>query len=206
MIFRVNIKRKMPERVIFIDRDGTLIRDDGYLDDPEGIHEIGCSSESLKILAEKNWALFIVSNQAGLAKGIITRDQFDEVRRRFEALFDPAGELFDGVFYCPHHRDGMVPPLRKDCRCRKPGPLMVETALSFLVTVPPAKDIFVVGDKLTDVLLGKGSGFTTIMTMTGYGKEEMKNIDESNLLPDYLVKDFDEAVYLLTKRAGKAER
>ncbi len=200
MIFRVTLEVEAPGKIAFIDRDGTLIRDDGYLSDPEEIHEINEARASLVRLKEEGWCLFLISNQAGLAKGIISREDFDRVRRRFEELFDPLGEIFKGVFYCPHHRDGTVPYLRRECQCRKPGTTMVEGALSVLDSVPPPSHIYVVGDKRTDIILGKRMGFRTILTLTGHGRNEKELIRDPLHFPDFMVSDFDEAVTLLTER------
>ncbi len=200
MIFRVSLKDGDPEKIAFIDRDGTLILDEGYLSDPEEIHEIKGARESLARLKDEGWCLFLISNQAGLAKGIIAREEFDRVRRKFEELFDPRGEIFDGIFYCPHHQDGVVPSLRRECRCRKPGTYMVEGALSLLNRVPPTSHIYVVGDKRSDIILGKRMGFRTILPLTGYGSEEKEKIREPLHFPDFIVRDFDEAVTILTER------
>lgn len=200
MIFRVHVTNKEPEGVILIDRDGTLIEDNGYLSDPAGVIPIGNAVKSLEVIKNTGCALFLISNQAGLAKGRIRGEEFDRVRRRFEAIFDPRGTIFDGIFYCPHHVEGIVRGLKRECPCRKPGNLMVETALSLLRKVPGPDKIFTIGDKTIDIMVGKKNGFQAILVETGYGSEDKDKIEDPFMMPDYLVRDFDEAVSILSER------
>lgn len=200
MIFRVNIKIHKPEKVVFVDRDGVLIEDEGYLKDPDDIKPINCSVNSLRILRNRRFAIFLISNQAGLAKGIIREDKFHDIRRRFEEIFDQGGKVFDGTFYCPHHVEGKVSALKKDCRSRKPGTEMIETAMGFLRKVPPLSHIYLIGDKVTDIMAGKTMGFRTIMVLTGYGNNDLEKIQDPFLYPDHIADNFDEAVMLITER------
>ncbi len=200
MIFRVNIKMKEPDGIAFIDRDGTLIEDSGYLSDPADMREIGDSILSLAKLKESGFAIFIISNQAGLAKGIIRMEEFFRVKRRFEEMFDPFMEILDGVFYCPHHVEGTVEDLRGSCGCRKPGTMMLDTALGFLNSLPPSDRVFTVGDKTIDIMVGKKKGFKTILVETGYGRGDKDKITDPEMFPDFIARDFDEAVAIMTER------
>ncbi|RMG57324.1 MAG: HAD-IIIA family hydrolase [Deltaproteobacteria bacterium] len=200
MIFRVNVRVKKPERVVFLDRDGTIIRDDGYLSDAGKIEVFEGAREALRKMREKGCALFLVSNQAGVAKGIIPVRAFHEVRREFERVIDPEGEIFDGFFYCLHHPEGKIPSLSFSCPCRKPGTAMVETALSFIESPPPAEKMYVVGDKYSDVLLGKRSGIKSVLVLTGYGSREKEIIDDPLGLPDFIAVDVSEAAEIILER------
>lgn len=200
MIFRVNIKRRDPDKIAFIDRDGTLIEDNGYLSDPSKIVPIGDAVSSLKKLSQSGFAIFLTSNQAGLARGKIQPDEFSLVKAKFEEIFDPDMSVFDGILYCPHHVDGIVSGLKRVCACRKPGTLMVETGLNFLRTLPSPRNIFSLGDKTIDVMMGKRKGFTTILVETGYGSVDKDKISDPLMLPDYTVRNFDEAAWLMSER------
>jgi D-glycero-D-manno-heptose 1,7-bisphosphate phosphatase len=200
MIFRVNVKQKEPEKVAFIDRDGTLIEDNGYLSDPAKMRPIGDSISSLNKLRDSGFALFLISNQAGLAKGKIKIEEFRQVKRKFEEMFDPKMTIFDGIFYCPHHVEGIVGGLKGICACRKPGTLMLDTALRFLRKVPPPQSVFTIGDKTIDIMVGKNKMFQTILVETGYGMGDKEKITEPLMFPDYIAADFDEAVSIMSER------
>jgi len=200
MIFRANVKRKEPGGVAFVDRDGTLIEDNGYLSDPSRIFPIGDAVSSLQNLKKSGFAIFLISNQAGLAKGKIKLKEFNQVKRQFDALFDAKMTIFDGIFYCPHHVDGIVRELKRSCSCRKPGTLMVETAMNFLRKPPSLNRIYSVGDKTIDIMMGKSMGYQTILVETGYGKGDKDKITDPLMLPDYIARNFDEAVRIMAEK------
>lgn len=199
MIFRVHIKQREPKMVAFIDRDGTLIEDNGYLSDPANVRPIGESVSSLNKMKDAGFAIFLISNQAGIAKGKIKMHEFRQVTRTFEEMFDPKMRIFDGIFYCPHHVEGIVGGLKRSCACRKPGTLMLDTALNFLKKVPPPHRIFTVGDKTIDIMVGKKKMFQTILVETGYGRGDKEKITEPLNFPDYVAADFDEAATIMSE-------
>jgi D-glycero-D-manno-heptose 1,7-bisphosphate phosphatase len=157
--------------IVFLDRDGTLIEEKGYLSDPALLREIPGASESLARLSRAGFALAVVSNQAGLARGKFRKEQMDAVHDAFVAHFRARGVLFDAVEYCPHHPEGIVERYRQACECRKPAPGMALGVLQRL-GIPASIGIWVVGDKISDILMGKRIGAVTIQVATGYGEGE----------------------------------
>lgn len=157
--------------IVFLDRDGTLIEDAGYLSDPGGIREIPGAAESLRRLSAGGYLLAVVSNQAGVAKGRIGEKDMLAVHEAFVDLFRGKGVEFAAVEYCPHHPDGSVPRYRVSCGCRKPATGMADKILAAL-SGAAAYTMWVVGDKMSDVLLGRNLGAKTILVATGYGKTE----------------------------------
>jgi D-glycero-D-manno-heptose 1,7-bisphosphate phosphatase len=139
--------------IVFLDRDGTLIEDAGYLRDPAAVRILPGAVEALKGLASKGYLLAVVSNQAGLARGKFTRAEMDAVHRAFLSAFREEGVSFDAWEYCPHHPEGVVTELRTACPCRKPGAAMAEAILARL-GVPESCPRFMVGDKMSDVGMG----------------------------------------------------
>ncbi|MBI5419406.1 MAG: HAD family hydrolase [Deltaproteobacteria bacterium] len=188
--------------VVFLDRDGTLIEEEGYLSDPARLREIPGAAESLKKLSEEGYALAVISNQAGLARGKFREDQMEAVHWAFVEHFRRRGVEFDGVEYCPHHPEGVVERYRMACGCRKPAPGMAEKILRRL-GVPASCRIWVVGDKMSDILMGKRVQAETILVATGYGETERREGERRGERPDIFLPSIREATEWILS-GGKA--
>jgi D-glycero-D-manno-heptose 1,7-bisphosphate phosphatase len=158
------------KRAIFLDRDGTVNVDVGYLHRLEDLQLFPYAPDALRLLKRAGFLLVIVTNQSGIAHGLIDPGFIqichDEMRRRVQ----PAGADLDALYYCSHHPRGSVPELSVDCRCRKPSPGMIEDAARDLGIDPTQS--WVVGDKWLDVQLGKAVGARSILVRTGWGSEQ----------------------------------
>ena len=166
------IKKTVPRnKAVFFDRDGTLCTDVGYLnklEDLEIFEEIG----DLKLLKEKGFKLIGVSNQSGIARGIVKEEFTKKINKLFIEQYG-----FDDFYYCPHHPD-------ERCSCRKPEPEMILKARSEHGI--DLKNSYVIGDKDLDLLLARAVGAKGIFVLTGSGKESAN--------ADYIAKDLKEAV------------
>ena len=152
---------------VFLDRDGTLIEERGYLDRLDLIELFAGTPDALKRLRSAGYALVLVTNQAGVARGFFDEAFVQQAHDHLAALLAGEGVALDGYYYCPHHPEGSVAVYRRQCRCRKPGPGMVEQAAADL-----GLDVtrsFVVGDKWLDVELAANAGARGILVRTGYG-------------------------------------
>jgi len=178
--------------IVFLDRDGTLIEEVGYLSDPRRVREIPGAAESLLRLIRGGFLLAVVSNQAGLAKGKFGEEEWEAVHHAFVALFRAKGVDFAAVEYCPHHPEGSVEKYRAACDCRKPSPGMAEKVLARLGQ-PPGYAIWIVGDKMTDVLMGSTLRAKTILVATGYGESERVEGERRGLRPDVFLPSIREA-------------
>lgn len=178
--------------IVFLDRDGTLIEEVGYLSDPDLLREIPGAGESLKKLSDGGYALAVVSNQAGLAKGKFREEQMEAVHAAFVRHFRSRGVEFDAIEYCPHHPDGIAERYRRVCDCRKPAPGMARTILAKLAIPDPCRR-WVVGDKMTDVLMGTRIGASTILVATGYGETERREAGLIGKFPDMFLPSIREA-------------
>jgi len=152
---------------VFLDRDGTLIEERGYLSKLEDIALFADTAAALRRLRDAGFALVVVTNQAGIARGYFDEAFVQKAHRYLGEMLAAEGIVIDGYYYCPHHPDGLVPEYSRVCRCRKPAPGMVEHA---------ARDLdldvdrsFVVGDKWLDVELATNAGARGILVRTGYG-------------------------------------
>jgi D-glycero-D-manno-heptose 1,7-bisphosphate phosphatase len=165
------------ERAVFLDRDGTIIEEVGYLDRPERIEFFPWTIDAIRVLNRAGLAVVLVSNQSGVARGFFPEAVVDDVHRRMAAMLAEGGARIDAYYYCPHHPDGKVPAFAKKCDCRKPGRGLVDKAAAEL-GIDPARS-FVVGDRWLDVALGRAVGAQSVLVRTGYGasEEEKQPVD-----------------------------
>jgi D,D-heptose 1,7-bisphosphate phosphatase len=164
------------KKAVFLDRDGTLNVDVGYLHQLEDLELFPWTVDALRLLTRAGFELVIVTNQSGIAHGLIdpgfVQVCHDEMRRRLQA----GGADLDALYYCPHHPRGAVAGLNVDCRCRKPSPGMIEDAIRDRGIDPTQS--WVVGDKWLDVQLGHAAGARSILVRTGWGKEQERHRPE----------------------------
>ncbi len=182
------------EKCIFLDRDGVLIKDVGYLKNPDDIILMPKTIEALKDLKKSGFLLIIVTNQAGVAKGFFTVDDLDRVNKRLIKVYETNGIAIDDLYFCPHHENGTVEPYNIRCSCRKPNTEMVAKGVEkFDIDINKS---FMVGDKDSDILLAKNSGLRSF-----YIKNSMYEHDE-NIIPDFYVSDLKEASDIIIKLQG----
>jgi D-glycero-D-manno-heptose 1,7-bisphosphate phosphatase len=140
-------------RALFLDRDGTVIEDCGYLSDPDRIRILPGAADALATLASEGWKLIIVSNQSGVGRGIIAPVQMDLVQDRFLELMHHHGIPITASYLCRHAPE-------EGCECRKPSPFFLERAAR-----EHALDLSLccmIGDREGDILCGKNAGCETI--------------------------------------------
>jgi heptosyltransferase-2 len=189
----------------FLDRDGTIIEDPGYLRDPEGIQFIPGAIDALQALQRAGYRLVLVTNQAGVARGLLTEDDVRRVNERLTALLAEAGVHLDRIYYCPHHPEYGPPEYRRECDCRKPRPGMVHRAVRDL-GLDPSRSV-AIGDHVTDAGLAQAfPGMVGIMLRTGHGAEQWQKIREGALeLPEHVADDLRAAVAWFLARAGEED-
>lgn len=145
----------MSRRAVLLDRDDTLVHNVPYLADPDGL-ELFTDVAALRRLTDAGYRLAVVTNQAGVARGLVTVDQLEAVTARLRSLLAEQGVEVSGVWWCPHHPDFTGP-----CRCRKPAPGMLLDALESL-DADPAQS-WMIGDNVTDVGAGVAAGVRTVL-------------------------------------------
>lgn len=176
---------------VFLDRDGTLIEDVGYLDRLERLRLYPWTIEAVRLINRAGYAVVVVTNQAGVARGLIEERVVHDVHDVLDRQLEAAGARVDGWYYCPHEPDAPIPAYRRDCDCRKPKPGLVRRAAADL-RLDLARSI-VIGDRWTDVQLGAAVGSRAIMVETGYGASQ-KRRQPPGIAADAIVKDLVEAV------------
>ena len=154
---------------IFLDRDGTLIEDRGYLRQKEEVRFYPFTLEALKKL-QPSYLLFIVTNQTCISEGIASREEVDAVNRHVVECLSREGIRIEGIFVCPHKKE-------EACVCRKPNPHFILEALKAHPFNLPRS--YTIGDHLSDVLLGTNAGCTGLYVLTGHGEKHQKEIPPS---------------------------
>lgn len=188
--------------IVFMDRDGTLIEEVGYIKDPADVRILPGAAAALRSLAAGGYLLAVVSNQSGLARGKFTKAEMDAVNEAFLAGFRKEGVAFDAVEYCPHHPDGPISGYGRECACRKPGTAMAEAVLRRL-GVPGSCFRFAVGDKMTDIMFGIRLGAKTVLVGTGYGASEREEAHRGGVAPDAFLPGMPEAAeWILSEGRG----
>ena len=156
-------------QAVFLDRDGTINEEVGYLDRMEKLQLIPGAAEAIRLINESGMKAVAVTNQSGVARGIFTESFVAEIHARLREMLRAEGAFLDGIYYCPHHpTEGRVEYL-KICDCRKPAPGMLLRAAAEL-HLDPARS-YMVGDTLKDIEAGGRAGAQGILVRTGYGEE-----------------------------------
>ena len=182
---------------VFLDRDGTIIEEVGYLDRPERIELYPYSIAAIRALNRAGLRVILASNQSGVARGFFDEAMLEVVHAHVAALLAAGGARLDAYYYCPHHPDGKVAEFARACDCRKPGPGLVERAERELGIDP--RRSFTIGDRWLDVALARRVGARGVLVRTGYGATE-EDRPQAGLEADAVVDNLVEAVsWILTR-------
>lgn len=155
-------------RAAFLDRDGTLIEEAGYLDRLERLAFYPYSIDAVRLLNQAGLAVVVTTNQSGVARGLVEESFVREAHDHIAGRLGAGGAHVDGYYYCPHHPQGVVEQYRMDCECRKPAPGMLRRAARDL-DLDLARS-YVVGDRWHDLQAGSSDGARGVLVRTGYGR------------------------------------
>lgn len=168
---------KDKNKAIFLDRDGVINEEVSHLSDPDNFIFIKGSFEALKIIKDLGYLLIVITNQAGIARGLFNEETLSKIHEKMKRILNENNILIDDIFYCPHH-----PDFTGLCDCRKPKPGMIFSAREkYNINL---NESYMVGDTLGDIETGFNAKCKTILVMTGYGKEEKRKIDK--VQPDFI--------------------
>lgn len=186
---------------VFLDRDGTLTQEVGYVNHPRRLQLLARSAEAIRRLNAAGVAAVVVTNQAGLARGYFSEDVLRAVNDEMVAQLKQAHAHLDGVYVCPHHPTEGNPPFRLECQCRKPRPGLVLRAAAELGL--DLKASVVVGDKASDLLLARAVGAPGVLVLTGYGLGEWEYGRAAlPVTPDHVADDLLAAVEWFLRRSS----
>lgn len=156
----------MAKPAVFLDRDGVINVDHGYVHDEHDFEFIDGVFDAARKLQAKGYLLVLVTNQSGIARGKFSEDRFLSLTQWMDWNFEDNGVAFDGIYYCPHHAEFGVGEYKQDCDCRKPKPGMFLSARDFLNI--DMSNSAMVGDKAEDLMAADAAGIgTKILVRTG---------------------------------------
>ena len=189
------------KRAVFMDRDGTVSDEVGYLNHVSRLKVFPWSAEAIRAVNDAGLLAVLVTNQAGVARGYFPETMIDDVHARLVDELAAEGARLDAIYYCPHHPTAGDPPYRRDCDCRKPRPgMLLRAAAEHDIDLASS---FVVGDKYSDVQLAHGVGAAGVLVMTGYGRGEFEyERDAWPRAPEHVADSLVDAVSWIIATAG----
>lgn len=149
------------KKAIFLDRDGTITVDSGFVHKEEDLELLPGAAEAIRLANEHRFMVVVVTNQSGVARGYFTEEDVRAFNSHLALALAEQGARIDAFYYCPHHPEASIPTYRKACFCRKPQPgLILQAARELDIDLSQS---WVVGDSLRDVEAGKRAGCRTIL-------------------------------------------
>jgi D-glycero-D-manno-heptose 1,7-bisphosphate phosphatase len=185
---------------IFMDRDGTLSHEIGYVNHPSRFRLFPYAVDAVRLINRSGFRAVLVTNQAGVARGYFPESAIHEIHAGLTATLAAGGAHLDGIYVCAHHPTAGQPPYRQDCDCRKPRPGLVRRAAADLGLDPGRS--YVVGDRLGDLQLAWNVGARGVLVKSGYGLGELTYHAPSwPRQPDLVAEDLLEAVERILNEA-----
>lgn len=172
-------------RAVFLDRDGVIIEDKGFISDPEDVVLIDGAPEAIGRMTSMGLKVVVLTNQSGIGRGLFLEEDYSRVTERMALLLGEGGASLDGVYHCPH-----APWEGCDCRKPKPG-LAFRASRDLGIDLPKS---FVVGDKSSDMELARAIGAKGVLVRTGCGR---KAEEEGGPLWDAVVDDVKAAAEVI---------
>lgn len=195
--------REAMDKIVFLDRDGTINQEVEYLHRPEDLVILPEVAQALKRLKAQGFRLVVVTNQAGVARGYYKEEDVVSLHQTLNQYLLREGAAIDHFFYCPHHPVHGIGPYKKACHCRKPETGMFEMAEAFY-SVDKAHS-YMIGDKLLDTEAGRRYGVSSILVGTGYGADlygSMKEEEKEKAFYFYAPSMKEAADFILLREGG----
>lgn len=188
-------------KAIFIDRDGTINIDTGYIGD-ENLVQLytGVATGIKRLKNEYGFYVIVISNQSGISRGLLSIEEVDRVNNKINSILMEEGTSIDSFFYCPYHPDF---DSNEKCKCRKPSPQMIYNAAEqFSIDL---KDSYFIGDKEIDIRCGFNAGLKTILITNTISEVELNELKNSENSPNFVAANFNDVVkYIETNMNGES--
>ncbi len=184
-------------KAVFLDRDGTIVVEKGYITIADDIELIPGAAEAIIRLRAAGWKVYVATNQGSVGKGMISEDELSVINFRMVSMLGAEGAELDGIYVCPHHPNGSVPEYSIECDCRKPRPGMLERAAS--ENGLDLSQCVMIGDTIRDLEAARNVGARAILVLTGHGPETA-SLDHG---AEHVAADLPAAVHWLLNGATK---
>ncbi|HEY6231330.1 MAG TPA: D-glycero-beta-D-manno-heptose 1,7-bisphosphate 7-phosphatase, partial [Pyrinomonadaceae bacterium] len=190
----------MKQRAVFMDRDGTISEEVGYINHPSRFRLFPYAIDAIRHLNQNGWLAIVVTNQAGVARGYFSEQMVETVHADMTRQVLDGGGHLDAIYYCAHHPSVGEPPYRIDCDCRKPKPgLIMRATEDFDIDLQQS---WMVGDRYSDIELAHNAGVKSMLVLSGYGRGEWEHQRASwAQQPDAVAEDLLEAVRAIVRRS-----
>ena len=188
---------KMP--AVFMDRDGTINEQRGYINHISRFILIPGTAEAIRLLNRHQYLAIIVSNQSGVARGYFPLQLVEDVHLHMKELLEKENAVIDGIYFCPHYRTGVVSEYAVDCECRKPRTGLIKSACeTFDIDITNS---YVIGDRCMDIEMAQRADLKGILVKTGYGLGDIEYIlPRSPFKPVHIASDLLNAVRWILER------
>ncbi|MDH4266814.1 MAG: HAD family hydrolase [Deltaproteobacteria bacterium] len=188
-------------RAVFLDRDGTICEEVGYIDSIERLRLIPRSAAAIKLLNDREFKVVVVTNQSGVARGFFPEELLEELHGELSRQLREEGAHLDGIYYCPHHPHEGNAPYVQVCNCRKPASgLLLRAAFDLGLDLSAS---YMVGDHFSDVECAQGVGAQGILLLTGHGRQALARKENLARPPALIASDLFEAVNWIVSNSGK---
>ncbi len=178
---------------VFIDRDGTINEQRGYINHVSRFILLPGVGQAIYLLNKNDYLVVVTSNQSGVAHGYFPVELVHETHELMKRELAKDNAYLDGVYFCPHHPNGVVSGYNKQCTCRKPGTGLIEKAASDLEIDMDRS--FVIGDRWLDIEFARNAGIPGILVLTGYGRGDLEYvIPRKKIKPFFVAEDLPRAV------------
>ena len=192
------IGNRQSSRAVFVDRDGTLNEDIGYVSAPAELVIYPWAAEAVRLINESGLLTVVITNQSGIARGMYNEATLRSIHSRMIEELARKGARIDAVYYCPHHPEVGDARYRTACECRKPRTGMLDRA-ACEHDVDLSRS-FVIGDKASDIKLAENAGARAALVLTGYGRETLAHPDRWPCAPEIVAENLLEAVKRILER------
>ena len=185
------------KRAIFLDRDGTINEEVGYIEHLDRLRIIPEAYEAIRLINVSGFMAVVVTNQAGIAKGLFNEAFVKQTNERLQEFLRQKGAAIDAFYFCPHHPTEGLPPYRRVCGCRKPAPgLFYQAARDMAIDLAAS---YMIGDRYRDMEAAHRAGMKGVLVKTGYGADVLGNIgpdqETPEARPDHIAENILKAVH-----------
>jgi len=204
---------------VFLDRDGTITPEVGYIIDPDKLEILPGAADAIKKLSAAGFKVIVITNQSAVARGMMNISALEKINGRLCSLLEEQGARIDGLYYCPHHPTEGNKEYTRPCDCRKPAPgMFIKAAKEHRIDLSKS---YIIGDKLSDISMAPALKAKGILVKTGYGESELESFSSSagfhmnsrrrlelasispSVKPDFIATDiFDAVDWIIAKMSG----